>query len=71
MCYLVTATPTAATTGIKIDYLAIFEEATEEHTPEQLARLDAERIIRTGYNNVRVWKIHATPRLEQQVVWSA
>lgn len=72
MCYLVTASPPSATTGIKVDHLAIFEETMDptDEAPEVRAKQEAERLVKGGYSGVRVWKLHGTPRIEQTVLWS-
>lgn len=70
MCYLVTASPPSATTGIKVDHLAIFDTEKDGATEKQQARFEAERLVKAGYSGVRVWKLDATPRLEQNVAWS-
>ena len=71
MCYLVTASPPSAATGIKVDHLAIYESADPEgNTPEAQARAEAERLVKANYSGVRVWKLHGTPRVEQTVIWS-
>lgn len=70
MCYLVTASPPSATTGIKVDHLVVFDSVQDGKTEMEQARFEAERLVKAGYSGVRVWKLHATPRLEQTVAWS-
>ena len=71
MCYLVSSVPPPAN-GVRAPQLVIFET---DPTPgaqsaEFRAKIEAERLLRAGFSDVRVWKHFDTPTLQQVVQWA-
>lgn len=74
MCYLVTALPPSATTGIRTHYQAIFTDlpdSSETLTPLERAQIEAERLLRSDHTDVQVWKLHASPKVVKTIDWSS
>ena len=59
--FLVTSLPSAGA-GIRTPQMAIF-------TTEDLARVEAERLLKVGSQEVVIWEQSSAPKLMQTVSW--
>lgn len=65
MTYLVTSTKptTGSAAGVNTPGLAIFDE-------EDVAKAEAEKLLKRGCTDVTLWQQVAQPTIEQKVLWS-
>lgn len=74
MCYLVSSFPPARSWQLMVMQTAVFDvlkDSDETKTPLERAKLEAERLVREGYSEVKVWSFVDAPVMQQVVSWPA
>ena len=74
MCYLVSSFPPARSSQLMVMQTAVFDvlkDSDETKTPLERAKLEAERLVREGYSEVKVWSFVDAPVMQQVVSWPA
>ncbi len=69
MCYLVSSLPPATSTGIRQMQMSTFDQAEGSPTALEQARAFAESQLLAGHTEVRLWKLHDEPVVQQSVIW--
>lgn len=63
MCYIVTHLPPIKSAGLNL------QELSSEFEDREHACNFAEELLQSGSTRIQVWKLEATPKIEQKVVW--